>query len=147
MKYSLSPQEIPRLSPSGFLTGSGYISLYIPPLITIQISARWSIGRHYSANIYYFFSLYSHRKLTCGTCCIHYTSHCQNAMKHYKCYLLTISGQHEHQATNAHKADCRSCTQSAHVEGSIATRDRMDMWVALIPLSTPAYSRQRVGLN
>ena len=33
MKYSLNPREIPRASPSG----SGYISSYIPPLVTIQI--------------------------------------------------------------------------------------------------------------
>ena len=33
MKYSLSPQEIPCASPSG----SGYILLYIPPLVTKQI--------------------------------------------------------------------------------------------------------------
>ena len=33
MKYSLSPREIPRASPSG----SGYISQYIPSLVTIQI--------------------------------------------------------------------------------------------------------------
>ena len=37
MKYSLSPQEIPQALPSGFPIGSGYISLYIPPLVTIQI--------------------------------------------------------------------------------------------------------------
>ena len=37
VKYSLSPQEIPRASPSGFALGSGYISQYIPPLVTIQI--------------------------------------------------------------------------------------------------------------
>ena len=37
MKYSLSPQKIPRDLPLGFPSGSGYISLYIPPLATIQI--------------------------------------------------------------------------------------------------------------
>ena len=37
MKYSLSPQEIPWASPSGLPLGSGYISLYISPLVTIQI--------------------------------------------------------------------------------------------------------------
>ena len=37
MKFSLSPWEIPRDLPSGFASGSGYISLYIPPLVTIQI--------------------------------------------------------------------------------------------------------------
>ena len=37
MKYSMSTWEIPRASPSGFPLGSGYISLYIPPLVTIQI--------------------------------------------------------------------------------------------------------------
>ena len=37
MKYSLCPQEIPRAPPSGFLSGSGYISQCIPPLVTIQI--------------------------------------------------------------------------------------------------------------
>ena len=37
MKYSLSPGEIPWALPSGFPSGSTYISLYIPPLVTIQI--------------------------------------------------------------------------------------------------------------
>ena len=37
MKYSIRPQEIPRASPSDFPSRSGYISLYIPLLVTIQI--------------------------------------------------------------------------------------------------------------
>ena len=37
MNYSVSLQKIPRASPSGFPLDSGYISLYIPPLVTIQI--------------------------------------------------------------------------------------------------------------
>ena len=37
MKYSLSPGEIPLASPSGFPPGSGYISLFTPPLVTIHI--------------------------------------------------------------------------------------------------------------
>ena len=37
MKYSLSPREIPRAKPEGFLEGlSGYISLYFLTLVTIQ---------------------------------------------------------------------------------------------------------------
>ena len=35
--YSLSPWEIPWAPLSGFPSDLGYISLYIPPLITIQI--------------------------------------------------------------------------------------------------------------
>ena len=37
VKYSLSPQEIPRAPPSVFPACSGYISWYIPPLVIIQI--------------------------------------------------------------------------------------------------------------
>ena len=37
MKYSLSQREIPREKPQGFPNGSGYISLYIPTPVTIQI--------------------------------------------------------------------------------------------------------------
>ena len=37
MKYSLSPREISWALPSGFPMGSGYMSLYILPLVTIQI--------------------------------------------------------------------------------------------------------------
>ena len=37
MKYSLSPREGPQALPSGFPSGSGYTSLYIPPILTIQI--------------------------------------------------------------------------------------------------------------
>ena len=37
MKYCLSPQEIPRAPPSGFPSGSGNISSYTPPLVTIQL--------------------------------------------------------------------------------------------------------------
>ena len=37
MKYSLSPQEIPWGSSLEFPLGSGYISSYIPPLVTIHI--------------------------------------------------------------------------------------------------------------
>ena len=37
VKYSLSPQQILQASSSGFPSGSGYISLYIPPLVNIQI--------------------------------------------------------------------------------------------------------------
>ena len=40
MKYCLSPQEIPRAPPSGFPLGSGNISLYIPPLVTIQLQSH-----------------------------------------------------------------------------------------------------------
>ena len=40
VKYSLSPQEIPWATPSGFPSCSGYISPYIPPLIIIQI--QWN---------------------------------------------------------------------------------------------------------
>ena len=36
MKYSLSPREIPRAKPEGFLEGSNYISSYIPTRVTIQ---------------------------------------------------------------------------------------------------------------
>ena len=41
MKYSLSPQEIPWASPSGFPLGSGYISSNIPSLVTIQIQSSY----------------------------------------------------------------------------------------------------------
>ena len=37
MKYTLIPWEIPLALPSGFLSGSGYNSLYIVPLVIIQI--------------------------------------------------------------------------------------------------------------
>ena len=37
MKYCLSPQEIPRAPPLGFHSGSGNISSYTPPLVTIQL--------------------------------------------------------------------------------------------------------------
>ena len=36
MKYSLSPREIPRAKPEGFLKGSGYISSYFLTQVTIQ---------------------------------------------------------------------------------------------------------------
>ena len=39
MKYRLSPREIPRAPPSGFPLGSGDISLYTPPLVTIQLQS------------------------------------------------------------------------------------------------------------
>ena len=42
MKFSLSPREIPQALPSG----SGYISLYIPPLVTIQIQYRTAPVMH-----------------------------------------------------------------------------------------------------
>ena len=37
MKYRLSPLEIPQVLPSVFPLGSGDISLYTPPLVTIQL--------------------------------------------------------------------------------------------------------------
>ena len=37
VKYSRSPREIPWAPPSGFPSCSGYISLYTPPLVIIQI--------------------------------------------------------------------------------------------------------------
>ena len=37
MKYRLSPRRIPRAEPEGFPEGSGDISLYTPPLVTIQL--------------------------------------------------------------------------------------------------------------
>ena len=37
MKCSLSPLEIHWALPLGFPWGSGYISSYIPPLVTIQL--------------------------------------------------------------------------------------------------------------
>ena len=37
MKYCLSPQEISWAPPSEFPSGSGNISLYTPPLVTIQL--------------------------------------------------------------------------------------------------------------
>ena len=50
-KYGLSPREIRRAAPSGFPSGSGDISSYTPPLVTIQlhdtnveVSIRRSIG-------------------------------------------------------------------------------------------------------
>ena len=36
MKYRLSPREMPRAEPEGFPEGSGDISLYTPPLVTMQ---------------------------------------------------------------------------------------------------------------
>ena len=36
MNYSLSPREIPRAKPNGFLEGLGYFSLYIPTGVIIQ---------------------------------------------------------------------------------------------------------------
>ena len=58
-------------------------------------------------------------------------SPCQNVMLHQECHLLTISGQHEHQATNAHRADYRSCSQSSHVEGLITTKVRFTRMVII----------------
>ena len=37
MKYRLSPREITLAPPSGFPSGSGDISSYTPPLVTIQL--------------------------------------------------------------------------------------------------------------
>ena len=45
MKYSLSTKEIPRAESKGFSEGSGYISLYIPPLVIIQIQYLYGSGR------------------------------------------------------------------------------------------------------
>ena len=39
MKYRLSPLEIPQVLPSVFPLGSGDISLYTPPLVTIQLQS------------------------------------------------------------------------------------------------------------
>ena len=53
VKYSLSPWEIPWAPPLGFPSCSGYISLYIPPLviIRIQIIIKNGIMRFNSFNI------------------------------------------------------------------------------------------------
>ena len=37
MKYRLSLREIPRAEPEGFPESSSDISLYTPPLVTIQL--------------------------------------------------------------------------------------------------------------
>ena len=66
-----------------------------------------------------------------------HASPCQNVMLHQECHLLTISGQHEHQATKAHRADYRSCTLSAHLEGLIATKVRLEIMVSSSNPSDP----------
>ena len=52
MKYCLSPKEIPRAEPEGFPKGSGNISLYTPPLVTIQLQSidRLSKNKAYHIN-------------------------------------------------------------------------------------------------
>ena len=44
VKYRLSPCEIPRAPPSGFPSGSGYISQYIPPLVTVELQCPPYLG-------------------------------------------------------------------------------------------------------
>ena len=47
-----------------------------------NISARWSAGRHYTASIFHFLSLYSDQKLTYGTCGTHqYLPECYAALE------------------------------------------------------------------
>ena len=46
MKYCLSPKEIPRAEPDGFPEGSGNISSYTPPLVTIQLQSLPSRPRY-----------------------------------------------------------------------------------------------------
>ena len=53
VKYSLSPQEIPRAPPSGFPSCSGYISPYIPPLVIIQIQYSRQQQDNISKWLYY----------------------------------------------------------------------------------------------
>ena len=43
MKYRLSSREIPRTPPLGFSSSLGDISLYTPPLITIQLQYNTSL--------------------------------------------------------------------------------------------------------
>ena len=56
-----------------------------------------------------------------------HTSPFQYVMLHQECYLLIICGKHEYQATNTERADCRNCTHSAHGEGSVATKEIIEM--------------------
>ena len=61
VKYSLSPRKIPRSPLSGFPMCSGYISLFIPPLIILQIqyiAAVFLLNFQVHFFIFIFFSSY-----------------------------------------------------------------------------------------
>ena len=85
MKYSLSPREIPRAPPSGFPSGSGYISQYIPPLFTIQI-------QYYLTTILYSSLQYILVQYSAVECCtrVHRwdTLYCTLAAPHCTCRVL-----------------------------------------------------------
>ena len=53
MKYSLSPREIPRAKPEGFPEGSGYISLYILTIVTIQTFSMTTPGLTFLGDQYW----------------------------------------------------------------------------------------------
>ena len=70
MKYRLSPKEIPRAEPEEFLEGSGDISLYTPPQVTIQSFSITSTSQYFlvfASGAYNIFQ-YWLRELTIFSC-------------------------------------------------------------------------------
>ena len=52
IKYILSPWEIPQAFRLGFPSGSGYISSYIPSLVTLQIQSLPSKGYIFPSQVF-----------------------------------------------------------------------------------------------
>ena len=105
MKYSLSPREIPRASPSGFPSGSGYISQRTKDMlagsdlyrkhnaVTSFILAALTLMHREEDNFLCLFVLFSEET----------HQHCQEEMQNIFC-LLTISAYSNalYQCTNSY---------------------------------------------
>ena len=167
VKYSLSPREIPWAPPSGFPSGSGYISLYIPPLVTIQtqyipplvlIRIQNTLYSFLQCTLYtiHFIHLYTqyssadfHQPRFCRVCdvwCMMYAAE-QPGAGLAICHSTTVSLYHSttvslYQFTYVSLPFCHSTTLSIY-----PTDDNQNFWLLMTIYMDSIYIPQSCGGN